>query len=216
VNPALEHLLSKIYDGALAPEHRADLEKSGLTGETIQRQMFRSIPPSLILRLAGFDLPQVRSALLLPHRSPEGGFMDHVRFKVFPPRTDAEGHSVKYLQPRGSAPRLYFVASCLDQALHGDEPLWLVEGEKKAASVGQIGLPAVGFAGVEGWHRRGELRLLPDFDAISLRGRVIEVLPDGDVETNQNVRRAIERLGDALAARGARPRLVHLPRELPR
>jgi hypothetical protein len=42
------------------------------------------------------------------------------------------------------------------------------------------------------------------------------VLPDGDFQTNRAVRRATERLGDALAARGARPRVVLLPSELPR
>jgi ribulose 1,5-bisphosphate synthetase/thiazole synthase len=142
--------------------------------------------------------------------------MDCIRVKVFPSLTDADGHLLKYLQPRGQAPRVYFVARCLREVLEGDAPLWVVEGEKKACAVAQLGLPAIAIAGVEGWHRRGELRLLPDFDAIRLRGRIVEVLPDGDVETNPNVRRAVHRLGTALAERGARPRLVHLPRELPR
>jgi hypothetical protein len=170
----------------------------------------------MIGRLLGFDVPGIQSAMLFPFRAPTGGFADLVRVKIFPALTDAEGHTVKYLQPKGSAPRLYFVARCLHQVLERDAPLWLVEGEKKALAVAQLGLPAVGFAGVEGWHRRGELRLLPDFDAIRLRDRVIEVLPDADVETNPNVRRGMHSLGDALAVRGARPRLVHLPRELPR
>ncbi len=214
MNPHLELLLSRAYDGSLSPEHLRDLRKSGLTDETIAGQLFRSVPPAMIPRLTGFDLPAVLSAMLLPYRSPGGGFMDHTRIKLFPPLKDGDGHSIKYMQPRASGPRLYFVARCLPEVLEGDAPLWLVEGEKKAASVAQMDLPAVGFAGVEGWHRGGELRLLPDFGEIRLRGRVIEVLPDGDVETNPHVRRAVRTLGDALAVRGARPRLVHLPREL--
>jgi putative DNA primase/helicase len=212
----LELLLSKIYDGALAPEHLADLRKSGLTDATIAAQFIRSVPPALIPRLLGFDMPSVRSALLFPFRSPAGGFMDHVRVKIFPPRADAAGHTVKYLQPKGSAPRLYFVTACLQEVLEGEGPVWVVEGEKKALAVAQRGLPALGFCGVEGWHAGGERRLLSDFDAIRLRDRIVELLPDGDYQTNPNVKRAIQRFGAALAMRGARPRVVLLPSELPR
>jgi hypothetical protein len=155
--------------------------------------------------------PTVQSAMLLPYRAPAGGFMDHVRVKIFPPLTDADGHAVKYLQPKGSAPRLYFVARCLRQVLEDDAPLWIVEGEKKSLAVAQLGLPAIGIAGVEGWHRRGDDRLLPDFDAIRLRDRTVEVVPDGDYQTNPDVKRAIQRFGYALDERGARPRVVLLP-----
>jgi len=216
VNAHLELLISRAYDGALAPEHVADLRKSSLTDDTIAAQFIRSVPPSMIGRLLGFDLSDISSALLFPFRSPAGGFMDHVRVKIFPTLTDAEGHSIKYLQRRGSSPRLYFCAAVLDAALHGDQPLWMCEGEKKALSLAQLGLPAVGFCGVEGWHRKGSHQLLGDFDAIQLAGRIVEVVPDGDFQDNPHVRRAVCALGDALALRGARPRAVILPRELPR
>jgi hypothetical protein len=216
VNRNLEHLLSRVYDGALAPEHLEDLRKSGLTDETLTAQFIRSVPPSMIARVLGFDLPAVRSALLFPFRSPAGGFMDHVRVKVFPTLADANRHAIKYLQPKGVPPRLYFVASCLREALESEAPLWLVEGEKKALAVAQLGLSAVGFCGVEGWHAKGERRLLADFDAIRLRDRVIELLPDGDYKTNPHVKRAIQRLGAELVGRCARPRVVLLPSELPR
>jgi hypothetical protein len=216
VNPHLELLLSRAFDGALAPEHLADLRKSGLTDEMLREQFIRSVPPHMIPKLLGSSWESVRSALLVPFRSPAGGFMPHVRVKIFPPLSDAEGHSVKYLQPRGSGPLVYFIARCLREVLEGDAPLWVVEGEKKAASVAQLGLPAIGICGVEGWHIAGERQLLPDFDGIRLRDRIVEVVPDGDFQSNPHVRRAMHRFGDALAARGARPRAVLLTRELPR
>ncbi|HTK91393.1 MAG TPA: DUF3854 domain-containing protein [Verrucomicrobiae bacterium] len=182
----------------------------------IAAQYIRSVPPAMIPRLLGFDPPGVVSALLFPFRSPHGGFLGLARVKIFPPLTDAEGHSVKYLQPKGSVPRLYFVASCLRDALESEMPLWLVEGEKKSLAVAQRGLPAIGFCGVEGWHVGGERQLLADFDAIRLRDRIVELLPDGDYQSNVNVHRAIQRFGAALAMRGARPRVVLLPSELPR
>jgi hypothetical protein len=215
VNPHLAMLLSRIYDGALAPEHLADLRRSTLTDETIAQQYVRTVPPAMIPRLLGFDPPGIRSALLFPFRAPAGGFMDHVRVKLFPPLTDAAGHAVRYLQPRRSGVRLYFVARCLERVLRSDEPLWITEGEKKACCVAQLGLPVIGITGVQGWHAKGSCLLLPDFDAIPLRGRVIELLPDSDYQTNPDVERAIRSFGYALAARGAQPGVRLLPRELP-
>ncbi len=84
MNPALALIVSRAYDGSLAPEHLADLRNSGLTDDTISSHFIRSVPPGLIFRLRGFDAPGATSAMLLPYRSPAGGFMDHVRIKVFP------------------------------------------------------------------------------------------------------------------------------------
>lgn len=213
MNRTLALLLSKWYDGALAPEHLADLRRSALTDDTIRQHFIRSIPPSMIGKLLGFDSPRIVSAMLLPFRSPADGFMAHVSMKVFPPLTDGDGHTVKYLQPKGTAPRLYFTIPSL-QALSDDRPLWFVEGAKKALSVAQVGLPAVGFCGIEGWHVKGSHELISDFDAIVLTGRVIELVPDADVQTNPAVERGVARLARALKARGARVRLVVLPTEV--
>jgi Domain of unknown function (DUF3854) len=214
MNRALELLLSRIFEGALALEHQADLSKSGLVAETIRAHYIRSVPRSMLRRLLGFDVPALRSAMLLPFRSPSGGFMDHVRVRIFPTLTDRDGHTMKYLGPRGAGPRLYFCVPSMATVIGGDEPIWLVEGVKKALAVAQLGLPAVGFEGIEAWHVRGSRDLLPDFDAIPLRGRLVELVPDADWQTNPAVERGIRRLGVALCQRGARPRLVTLPAEL--
>ena len=209
-------LLSKAYDGDLAPSHHADLKKSGLSQETIAAHYIRSVPPHMIGRLLGFDVPAVHSAYLLPFRSPDGGFMNHIRMKIFPALTSKDGHTVKYLGPRGVPPRVYFCAAALGEVLEGEAPLWCVEGAKKALAVSQLGLPTIGFEGVEGWHTKGSRALLADFDQIRLQGRVVELLPDGDYQTNPNVERAIRRFGAALAAQGARPRVVLLPDQVRR
>ncbi len=217
MNLALELLVSRYYDGdpgGFPPEHRDDLMvKSGLIEITIRDHYIRPVPPSMFHRLLGFDPSGVRSALLFPFRSPAGGFMDHVNVKVFPPLTDPNGHAVKYLQPKGSPARVYFTVLSL-QALADDCPLWFVEGQKKALAVAQLGLPAIGFCGIEGWHRARSLDLLPDFDNIQLYGRIVELVPDGDVQTNPLVRQGVERFALALRRRGAKPRLVLLPRGL--
>ena len=60
--------------------------------------------------LLGMRSPGVRSAYLIPFADPAGGWMHHVRMKVFPPLKTTMG-TIKYLQPRGSGVRLYFPAS---------------------------------------------------------------------------------------------------------
>ena len=215
MTPTLALLLSPVYDGALAPEHRADLEKSGITDATIHAHYIRSVPPTMIDPLLGFAAPEIRSALLFPFRSPADGFMDHVFLKRFPAGRDRHGHTVKYLTRKGATPRLYFPHPHREAACGSDRPLWLVEGLKQSLAVAQLGdLVTVGFCGVEGWHGKGSTDLCPDFDAIPLRGRIVELLPDGDFSTNPDVERGVRRLGQALIARGARPRVVMLPTHL--
>lgn len=210
MNPHLDFLLSCIYDGStLHPEHLADLRKSGLTDETIAGQKIRSVPPGMIDQLLGFPAPKVVSAYLIPFPDPRGGWMDHIRLKVFPPITD-EG-TIKYLQPRRSGVRIYFPLATLDAVRHSADPLYGVEGEKKSLAVAQLGLPAIGICGVEGWHLAGSHELHPDLDDIGLRGRVVDVIPDADVRTNPAVYAAVHRLGRALSARGASARLVRVP-----
>ena len=103
------------------------------------------------------------------------------------------------------------MAACLREVLDGDGALYLVEGEKKALAVAQLGLAAVGFAGIEGWHRKGSQELLADFAAIHLEGRTVKLVPDGDWQTNADVDRGVRRFARALHARGAVPRLLVLP-----
>jgi hypothetical protein len=98
----------------------------------------------------GFDLPALCSAMLIPFPDLAGGWMDHGRVKVFPPLTDRQGHRLKYLQRPRSAPRLYFPLPSLAAVVAGCEPAYFVEGEKKALSLAQLGLPVVGFCGLKG------------------------------------------------------------------
>jgi hypothetical protein len=214
LNPHLDFLLSVLYDEAgLHPPHEEDLTKSGITKGTVALQKIRSVPPHMIDLLLDFRTPKVRSALLFPFPHPAGGFIDLVRMKIFPPLTTKTG-TTKYLQPRASAPRLYFCIAVLDQVRERVGPLWLVEGEKKSLAVAQLGLPAVGFCGIDGWHRKGSMDLLPDFEAIPLRDRAVNIIPDSDLATNPHVARSATRFTWALTRHGARPRVLLLPTTL--
>jgi hypothetical protein len=213
-NAYLELLLSRLYDvNPLDATHRADLYRSGLTDQTIALQKFRTVPPDMIDRILGFRTSEKRiiSAYLLPYADPGGGWMmDYPRMKIFPTLQTKKG-TLKYLQSRGSGSRLFFPLATLDRVLHDAEPIWLIEGEKKAAAVAQLGLPAIGFAGIEGWHLGGSKDLLPDFGVVPLKDRTVELVPDGDVATNLAVERGAARLARALEGAGACVRLVRLP-----
>ena len=217
LNRYLDVLLNTRPTGdLLEPEQLADLRRSGLSDETIARQVIRSVPRRMVPRLLGFDPQEVTSAYVLPFPDPRGGWMNHVRLKVFPSFVDRRDRTVKYLGPRGAPPRVFFPLATLGAVIVGDAALWVVEGVKKALAVAQLGLPAVGFEGIEGWHVGGSRDLLPDFAVVPLRGRVVELVPDGDVRTNPNVERGALRFAEALQARGGRVRIVILPTAIPR
>jgi hypothetical protein len=199
---------------ALDPEHLADLRRSGLSDETIQRQGIRSLWQGAVQDRLGFSPPGVRSGMLIPFADPVGGFMDHTRVKVFPPVKDWRGNSIKYLQPKGSGVRLFFPLATIEEVVRGMVPLWLVEGEKEALAVAQLGLPAVGFCGIEGWHIRGSQMLIPDFDHLRLPGRIVELVPDENWRINPHAERGAFHFAVALEGRGARVKLRVLPMEI--
>ncbi len=212
MNPSLRFLLSPIFDGALARAHREDLEKSGITEATRIAQGIRSVPPSDFDQLLGFPVSAaVTSLLLIPYPDPTGGYFDMFQVKCIRALVDATGHSTRYLQPKGTPPRLYFVRSALSMVMDPAVTLYLVEGAKKALAAAQLGLAAVGFAGIHGWHVRGSRRLLDDFAQIPLASRRVELVPDGDVATNPAVEVGAADFAEALEATGARVRVVLLP-----
>jgi hypothetical protein len=214
VNPHLDFLVSVLYDDCLHPEHRADLRKSGITDATIWLQKIRTIPPSMLEELAGFSVPaSVTSAFVLPFFDTTGRLTSHIRLKIFPSLTTPQGRS-KYLQPRKSGVRIYFPLAALDAVLHSTETLHIVEGEKKSLAVVQLGLAAIGICGIEGWHLAGSKDLHPDLDDVGLQGRVVNIIPDADLQTNPAVNNAVNRLARALERRGASVNLTVLPLEL--
>jgi hypothetical protein len=208
----LDFLLSVLYDRmALQAEHLDDLRRSALTDETIAMQKIRTVPPHMIERLLGYTPPRiVRHAYVIPYADPRGGFMPHVRMKIFP-SVERKSSTIRYLQPRRSGIRIFFPLAAVEAVLHSAEDLYLVEGEKKALCVAQTGVPVIGIAGVEGWHAADSERLHPDLDDVGLEDRVVHLWPDDDVSRNPMVAYAMDRLGLALKARGVRAMTIVRP-----
>lgn len=81
---------------------------------------------------------------------------------------------------------------------------YLVEGHGKTIALVGLGLPALGFPGIEAWHRgKGDFRLHADLTAHLNPGDHVVVIPDGDWRRNGRVARGASGLLHALREAGA-------------
>ena len=199
----------------LHTEHLADLRIiSGLTDETIQAAGIYTVPPDEIgqgKNRKGLPVG-VMSALAFPYPGC-GGFE---RFKVWWDE-GRQGEKPKYLQKTETPNHLYFPPTA---DLQGDGTLMVVEGEKKALVLWQVGYQVVGLGGVWNWCEKGqgyrkpkESRPIPDLDLVSWR-RPVTIIFDSDGYDNHNVRLAAYRLARELSRRGATVNILFIPCEV--
>lgn len=128
------------------------------------------------------------------------------------PRIDNRGQRlIKYESPRGQAPVLDILPRYKPLLSDVSVPIWITEGAKKAdslASLFDMAIVPVSINGVYGWSSGG---MISDFGALQIRGRSVVLVPDGDINHNQNVFMAIDRLAHILEAKGATVTLLSLP-----
>jgi hypothetical protein len=151
-----------ILPRALAPEHRDDLRRSGLSDETIRDAEIYSVTPYQINKIMGWNAP-VTSLLAFPYLG-----TDFVRYKLFPPLTTKEAHKQKYHQQKSSPVRLYAPAGfrCWESIRR------ITEGEKKALKGTQEGLNVCALGGI--WNHsvkdeNGQPQLIDDLVGIPWR-----------------------------------------------
>ena len=196
--------LRQVLPLSLSPEHKADLEKSGLSDETICEAKIFSVPPYAINKIMGWNAP-ITSLLAFPY--PGTNF---VRYKLFPPLTDKEDHKQKYHQPKGSPIRLY-----VPPGFRCWEPIWrITEGEKKGLAGTQARLNVVALGGVYNFAIKngdGKPVLIDDLAGIPWQGKSIEIIPDGDFKRKEQVAQAVYRLASMLEEKGAKVLIVELP-----
>src|SRR3990167_2107787 len=117
----------------LAPEHLADLQRSGLTDATIEALGFTSLRPGDIARTAHAELKGVESAYTIPYP----GLNGFHRLRLFPPIKDAKGHTRKYHQPHGTSSRLYVPPTTLARLAEDGHPGAATEGANEEAKADQ-------------------------------------------------------------------------------
>ncbi|MCG3138982.1 MAG: hypothetical protein HJJLKODD_02854 [Phycisphaerae bacterium] len=197
----------------LLPRHLSDLQRSGLTDETIQACGFRSESRyTELARLANWKFwpKRMGAALVIPFTGPEGAASEYHRLKPDNPRPDKNGKSVKYESPKGKSNRIFIPPGTFAILSAPSKPLFITEGEKKAAKVDQEGFPCVGLAGVFGWKNRDSEQLIHDLRQIVWSGRQVIICFDSDIDTNQNVQDAESRLAFQLQLLGASVRCMRL------
>lgn len=196
----------------LFPHHYAELQRSGLSDETMRAAGILSEVNyvTLATKLNWRTVPKkMPPAMVIPYRSPDGQ-VAYSRFKFDHPRTIA-GKVVKYESPKGQPNQIYLPPGVAEILLDATHALLLTEGEKKALAATQAGFLCIGLVGVHGWADGKAARLLPALERIAWQGRVVYIVFDSDAATKPEVQDAENRLSAHLAARGAVVRVARLP-----
>jgi hypothetical protein len=195
------------------PHHRQLIDDSGITDEVALARGYRSVTTKAELRRLGFAASQCRvPCLLLPvwnvHR-------EIASYQIHPdqPRI-RDGKPLKYETPAKS--RMTLDVPPPAKGTLGDPavPLLVTEGIRKADAAVSHGLCCIDLLGVWNWrgtNASGGTTVLPDFEAIALKGWHVYLAFDSDVVTKPAVRLALERLAAFLTSRSARVKMLLLP-----
>jgi hypothetical protein len=203
------------YGTRLFDQHAALLAASGISSEVASERGYVSVDTKTRLERVGFSKLQRRvPGLLIPVHDVTGEVATY-EYRPDTPRVTDAGKTIKYEKPYGSANHLD-VHPCIGKQLADPSaPLWITEGARKVDAAVTAGLCCVGIPGVYGWRGSdkdtGGKVALADWESVALKTRVVVLAFDCDVETNRNVRRALERLARFLGSRGATVRYALLP-----
>jgi len=121
---------------------------------------------------------------------------------------------IKYLSPKGAGNHAYIIASVqkLVNTYSPDKPIFITEGEKKAAKATQDGFPTIALSGV--WcFKNNENDFIEELEALKFKYRNCYIVFDSDITEKHNVRHAELRLAVELLNRGSIPLSVRLPNE---
>ena len=164
--------------------HLEDLRKSLLTDETNRLCKFGTwVDADRIGEALNWNGPATKlgACLHLPYFTLDGTpITNFSRFRPLPEnRPLLNGKRAKYLSPKGGGTRLYFPPRSRAGRLQDKTvPIIIVEGEKKAALLDQLGYAVIGLCGVSCWsaprekdengEKIGKRKLHPDFAGIHL------------------------------------------------
>lgn len=122
----------------------------------------------------------------------------------------------KYAQPPGTTAEVYLPRNVdgtwTEIFANVGIPIFITEGELKAAAGCKNGYPTIGLGGVYSFRSRKQVcTLLPMLERCTWKHRSVMLVFDSDVATNPHVALALHHLANELTTRGAIPFLVTLP-----
>lgn len=217
--PKVVSLRERAGSKMLCDKHREELRASGLGDETITAMAaYCEHDGKVIAEALNWKAwPKSMGHCLMFGYVPPGADTPSI-FRAKPERPrerESKGKIklTKYEGPKnlvGGTPPYFPKSVRTEEALRGDAPMVLTEGEKKTELLAQLGYPAVGFGGVYAFHDvaakndRGEWRMHSLFlEHVRVAGRSFVICYDSDSRTNEDVMRAAQQLAACLARAGA-------------
>ncbi|WP_158943143.1 DUF3854 domain-containing protein [Granulicella sp. S190] len=182
-----EPTLDELFDADLAERGltRQDATDRGITvaDANVVRQM-RIHPAKPAIVIPYFDALSDRRLEIF-----RGRYFD-------PPLT--KGKLQRYSQPPGTGTEAYFDPTRDWPKIFKDHKIdiYITEGEFKAIVMNKHGLVTIGLGGVDSY---GGETLTPLLQKIKWKGRNVFIVYDSDAATNENVRRAAEKLAEVLS-----------------
>ncbi|HEO65763.1 MAG TPA: DUF3854 domain-containing protein [Spirochaetes bacterium] len=143
---------------------------------------------------------------LLPYFDISGKQTETLRFRFLNDLLNGKGKIVKYSQPKGTSPHLYFPPCIKWPAILKDVStvITFTEGEKKAYKACKEGIPTIGLSGVWAFKsKRLNKKLIDDFKSIDLKDREVHLCFDSDYQSNEEVLKALRMLAKEINRCGA-------------
>jgi putative DNA primase/helicase len=202
-----------MWPANIFPHHRAELERSGIDGETARAaRIYSEANISKVLALLECKRFSQRClpAMVFPFVDAEGR-NGYARIKPDNPRLDNNKKPIKYESPRGRRNEIYLPPGVAEKLATAERELLVTEGEKKSLCATQNGFPCIGLVGVFGWKPAKSESLIPALDRIAWKGRRVFVCFDSDINEKSEVQDAESRLASQLQKRGAIVKVTRLP-----
>ena len=161
-----------------------------------------------------FGFPHRAGGILIPLHPLLGGEAFHLRDAD--PQLGKDGKALKFLTP-SKQPNCLITSPLIDKTEFQQEraDIVIVEGITRVDALAHYGIPALGITGVWNWRGRnpvGGKTAIADWEEVSIEGSNFLLAPDGDVSSNPDVYKAIERLQKfLLAKRAANVVVLELP-----
>lgn len=190
----------------LAPHHRTSLINDSTISEQLvaDRGYFTATTPEELAALGFAPQQLLVPSLVIPQHGVDGDIVGY-QHRPDAPR-EKDGKTIKYESMPGAGPRIDVPPSIHRFLATSGTPLWITEGTKKADAAAVRGLCCISLPGVWNWrgsNSKGGYTELPDWDRISIKGRVVYIVFDSDVMLKRSVLQALRRLSAMLKRRGA-------------
>lgn len=188
-----------------------DLARSGLTSQDAKNLKIEYLNKDVTYKLSNHKCESYK----IPYLDIDGNDTGFYRLRLLNP---VKGFTKprRYHQPPDTLPKAYFPVhpKWKEVIENSDIPIFITEGEKKAAKATKEGFFTIGLGGVWSWmSKKKKLDLIPDLKQINWKGRDVITVFDSDIVEKEGVALALDKLNTKLTELGANPYSKTLPNE---